>query len=187
MKISGRRISYQSAEFCELYKRLYPSMCVVAFNFVKDRDSAEDIVQEAFIKLCENKDEEFKHERALRAYLYVIVRNTALTFLQTKKRFNNDDGTLEISEETDFFKSILQEETHLLIREAISQLAPRNQKIIELSLEGLSNLEIAQELDISVNTVKTLKKRAYKFLREKLAQHLVTILTLISLSDFLKK
>jgi len=56
-------------------------------------------------------------------------------------------------------------EAYSLIYNAIQTLSPREKQVIELTLDGLKNPEIAKQLDVSVNTVKTLKSRAFKTLR----------------------
>jgi RNA polymerase sigma factor (sigma-70 family) len=61
-----------------------------------------------------------------------------------------------------------ENEVYQLLYDAINSLPPNGKQVIELSMDGLKNKEIAKSLNISVNTVKTLKLRAYKFLREKL-------------------
>ena len=63
---------------------------------------------------------------------------------------------------------ILEEEVHAMVYDAIKDLSERSRRVVILTMEGLSNPEIAKELGVSVNTVKTIKLRAYRVLRERL-------------------
>jgi RNA polymerase sigma-70 factor (ECF subfamily) len=75
-----------------------------------------------------------------------------------------------IDSEAFFIDQVVEEETHRMIHQAIQELSPKCKEIILLGLEGLKNKEIARELNLSVNTVKTHKLLAYRQLRIKLAQ-----------------
>jgi RNA polymerase sigma-70 factor (ECF subfamily) len=66
---------------------------------------------------------------------------------------------------------VQEEETYRIIYQAIYGLPHQSRKIILLSLKGYKNPEIAGELQVSLNTVKTLKKNAYRELRDKLKDH----------------
>ena len=65
-------------------------------------------------------------------------------------------------------EAILEEEVDSLIYNAISTLPPQAQKIVIMTMDGDSNLEIAQKLNITVNTVKSTKLKAYRILRKRL-------------------
>ena len=74
--------------------------------------------------------------------------------------------------------AIIEEEVHREIIAAIEKLPPERRKIVELSMMGFSQEEIADKLEISVNTIKTQKRKAYAFLREEL-QHLFVFLLFV--------
>ncbi len=65
---------------------------------------------------------------------------------------------------------LIEDETYRIIHEAVESLPAQESKVIQLALEGLKMQEIADQLKISVNTVKTLKSRAYKHLRKELRE-----------------
>lgn len=67
-------------------------------------------------------------------------------------------------------------ETYLLVRKAVGALPVQMRKIIELAMQGKKNAEIAAELSISEGTVHTLKKTAYKKLRDRLQEHFYLLL-----------
>ncbi|MBR8535809.1 sigma-70 family RNA polymerase sigma factor [Carboxylicivirga sediminis] len=179
MKLAGKQIDYNSSLFKDIFERLFPSMCLLAARILKDDDVAKDIVQEAFVKLWQKDNEDFTDENTLRAYLYVLVKNACISQLRKEKHKTNasiDEG-LTIGDQ-EFLNEILREETYQLLREAINELSPKASKVVHLSLKGYSNQEIADELDVTINTIKTVKKRAYKALKERLgAEYIIILLT----------
>lgn len=94
---------------------------------------------------------------------------------------NNTETT-----EDHIHQEIIYQETLRLLHAAVSQLPKQSRKIILLGLEGKNNQEIAEEMGISINTIKTLKKNAYRFLREELKDFSPDMLFIVLLScDFL--
>ncbi len=178
MKIANVHIEYNSEEFKRIFTDLFPSMCVLAGRILKDDEKGKDIAQEAFVKLWKNSDEEFNDEKGLRAYLYVLVKNACLSLIRKEKKISNSslDDYTHLPLDDHFIDEILREETYRLLKVAIDQLSPQAKKTVELALKGYSNQEIADELNVTLNTIKTVKKRAYKFLREKLGHQFVLIL-----------
>lgn len=150
--------------FEALFREFYPSMCVVARKFVEDREVAEDIAQEVFIRLWEKK-EEYVSIPDLRTFLYVSVRNLCFNYLRDRKKTVGFQ-TVDIPEpESSFQERLLQEETFRLLSKAINALPLQSGKIMRLALDGKQNKEIAESLGISVTTVKTLKYNALKTLK----------------------
>ena len=76
----------------------------------------------------------------------------------------------------DFLQEVTRQETMRMLYVAIDQLPPQTRNVILLNLEGKTNPEVAEELGISVNTVKCLKKSAYETLRGTLSQNYFVIL-----------
>lgn len=79
---------------------------------------------------------------------------------------------MEILEKQDviFKEVVIEEETIALLHASIERLPPQSSKIMKYVLQGRSNVEVAQEMGISVNTVKTLKYNAMKTLKEELKE-----------------
>ncbi len=78
--------------------------------------------------------------------------------------------------------NVVEEEVYAIIYKAIDELAPQSRKVILLSLQELSNGEIAEKLGISVNSVRTLKQNAYKKLKGLLKDYFYLLFLLISLA-----
>ncbi len=177
MKVLGKVIEFDSNAFKALFDSLFPAMCSLATRILNDEEKGKDIAQEAFVKLWQKDTEEFADENALRAYLYVLVKNACISLIRKEKNniTTNIEAGLPIADRQ-FLDEILREETYRLLREAIRELSPQASKVVDLSLKGYSNQEIADELDVTINTIKTVKKRAYKALKEKLGSQYVMLL-----------
>ena len=130
----------------------------------------EDTVQEAFISLWE-KRKHFDHLNALKAFLYTSVRNKCLNHLKHQAVLQKHETALiyELESEQFFTNHIIEEETFNQLFAEIRNLPQAAQEIMLLALNGLKNQEIADELNLSVNTVKTQKKIAYSKLKKKLS------------------
>lgn len=75
---------------------------------------------------------------------------------------------MEQEEEESFWPYVIEEETNRLLLEAIGQLPPRSAEVMRLSLEGIRLEKIAEQMNISINTVKSLKYEAIRKLRNSL-------------------
>ncbi|TKG96411.1 sigma-70 family RNA polymerase sigma factor [Puteibacter caeruleilacunae] len=178
MLYEGKRITINSSEFKLLFETYFPSLCLFSEKFIHDSTIAKDIAQDAFIKIW-NSDKEFENEKAAKAYLYVLVKNASIDFIKEQKGITNVHAdNEEIIAEDHFLQEIVREETYRMLDIALANLGEQTKRIVELTLQGNSNKIIADELEISVNTVKTLKLRAYKSLRDQLGNQFVAILML---------
>jgi len=103
------------------------------------------------------------------AYLYHTVRFSCYNFIRDKKIFPEDniDFTEHVKISSSIEEMIIEEESFRLYLKEMENLPPKCRKIFSLSLEGLMAKEIAEELDIAIETVKKQKKIARRILREK--------------------
>ncbi len=132
--------------------------------FIKGEDEAEDLVQEAFVKLWENRHE-LDPERSVEALLYISVRNRCLNFLRDRdlkrEKFQNYKQEVEQRQFLVHFDYLGEEEIPLEERLfvevdiAIEALPNRCKEVLRLSrFEGLKNSEVAKRLGISVKAVE---------------------------------
>ena len=163
--------------FKQVYNNMFKSLCLYAYKILPDEDKVNDAVQEAFIILW-NKREEFSSMTGAKGYLYTVVRNRIINVLRERK--SEPLGVLPY-DEIEFNYQITTEETYKLLHEAIASLPEQTQNVIRLSMNGHTNPEIAEELDVTVNTVKTLKKRGYNKLREQLKENIFLLILLSEL------
>ncbi len=152
--------------FRQFFEDFFPSLCFFANKIVRDEEAAKDIVQDAFIYFW-GKKQEIRTICAAKSYLFKYVKNRSLNYLRDDHSDHSiDPGNLDIRESyTDF---LIETETFRLIHKAISLLPPQCRRVTEYTLDGLKNQEIAEKMNISVNTVKTLKSRSLKSMRDKL-------------------
>lgn len=144
-----------------LFDTYYKPLCNFAFGYIKVNDIAEDIVQDTFVNVWENQ-EKFTDTISSKVFLYRTVKNKCLNWLKhlevRAEKLNNPSFN---DFDNDFFeKEMIKAETIRLIHEAVEKLPGNCKTIIELSLKGYKNEEIAQKLNLSINTIKTHKKNA---------------------------
>ena len=154
--------------FKKIFEEYYRPLCGFSRKFIDDAEVCDDLVQESFLALW-NKRTEIESYNAIKGYLYSSVRNACLNYLRHQSvKQKSHENIRALSSEWYTEDTIIEEKVHFQIYEAIKELSPQSRKIILMTMNGLTNPEMAEELDISVNTVKTLKKRSYEFLRGKL-------------------
>ena len=164
-----QRINAKQPEaFRELFSEFYNSLVLFAMGFVEQQDVAEDIVQETFITVWENK-KTFNSYQGLKAYLYELVQNKCTNYLkhrQVEDKYASYVKTTGEEAEGDY--SLMQEEIYRELYMAVRELPEKCQRVFELHLEGKKNDEIAEILGISVLTVKSHKQNAIHILKEKM-------------------
>ena len=158
-----------------LFDRYYRPLVLFADEFLKDSPTAEDLVQDFFVKLWEDNYLLKVSEGALGSYLYSAVRNRAISFLQKDVlRTRQELGKIDIPVEQ--VEDINEERMDVVMRE-VERLPERTRQVVEcVMLRGLKYKETAEELDISINTVKFALKEGTKRLRERLVSISLEIL-----------
>ena len=166
--------------FKEIFDRYYLPVKSYGFQYIEDDEIVEDFVQDAFLKVWEKRADFYV--AAIKSFLYMSVRNACLDYLRHQKvqRRNEPELILWLTEEGEE-EFILEEEVHAMVYDAIKDLSERSRRVVILTMEGLSNPEIAKELGVSVNTVKTQKRKAYAFLREELKHLFIIFLVLMNM------
>ncbi|MDR0765843.1 MAG: sigma-70 family RNA polymerase sigma factor [Odoribacteraceae bacterium] len=153
--------------FRSLFEELYPVLCVFTSRYTRNREQCEDIAQEVLLLYWERRDR-FDHLFQVKSFLFTSARNRALNLIKREK-VNRDFLRARRVESDEFYEeNLVEQETYLLVRQAIRDLPPRSRTVIELSMEGLTTPEIALAMSISGGTVHSLKKTAYRKLREQL-------------------
>lgn len=156
----------------ELYRFFYGALCNYAHGIIGDEGEEEDIVQECLVAVWKSGIF-FQEMRALSTYLYRAVYHNSLKYLRDKQVRQGRLKQLQIEadevEDCDFYDAV-EEDVVRNLRMVMAELPEQRQRILLLSLEGLTIQQIATQLGISINTVKTQKKRAYALLKERLKQ-----------------
>ena len=111
----------------------------------------------------------FTNINSLKSFLYLSIKNRSINYLQHKKAEENYLHDVSVIHGEEFFlDAIIEEEVYFLMHKAINELPDQIQTIYELSLKGKSNEEIARVLNLSLDSVKSYKKRGKQILKEKL-------------------
>jgi len=166
-------ISDKKYSFEKIFKEYYTSQLFFAMKLLSSRPDSEDIVQDVFLNIWRVKPV-FKNEIAFKSYLYLSTRNRCIDFLRKKRPvYESIEIAQEIPNEIDY---LIKEEAFRILDKAIATLSPQAQEVLNLSMKGLSVKEVANELSILVNTVKTIKLRAYRILRENYGDSFVLIM-----------
>jgi len=175
-------------ELDSLFREFYNRLVYFAFQLIHDQAQAQDIVQDVFIKYWQERDSVLPDRVAIKNYLYTSVRNASLNSIRHNRvvdKYIQQQGSDE-PEELPVIESIISSEVIAEIHSAIESLPEHYRIISEMSyLEGKKNQEIADELGMSVNTVKKQKYRALELLRLRLAPELLGILILLDSIDIL--
>ncbi len=141
-----------------------------AARFIRDPQRAADIVQDTFLKLCNQNKEDIQGH--LVEWLYTVCRNRALDVLRKEKRMTQlSDVTLANDQSTEDQPHDLIENNESQTRaiDAIDTLPPKQQEVIRLKFQqGLSYRQISKITDQSVSNVGFLIHAALKSLRKKL-------------------
>jgi RNA polymerase sigma-70 factor (family 1) len=142
----------------DLFTTLYSYLFQFARTLVKEREAAEEIVSDVFIKVWE-KRKDLENIDNLKVYLYVTTRNKAFNYLDKQRRFDTDpidDVQVELtSVYLDPEQLMITADMLALIQRAIDRLPPKCRIIFRLVKEdGLKYREVAEILDISVKTVE---------------------------------
>ncbi len=161
--------------FRELFSDYYPILCCFAENFLNDRDLSKDVAQEALLKYWEQK-ENFSNINQVKSFLYTVTKNMSLNILKRAGKISDLEHNCDISSDFDLQRSVIEHETLLMVRKAVSSLPDRMREIVELTMSGAQNSDIAERLGIAEGTVHSLKKRAYKKLKSVLGSHFCYLL-----------
>ena len=154
--------------FKQLFSDYYSPLCLFANKYINDLEVSKDLVQDVFVKLWE-RDVKITSRLTVKSFLYVTVRNACLNYIRQKA--SEEKKIVEYSEidsDSIFEYNMLEEDVCYRLYKAVDQLSPRSREAVLLTVREYSNHEIAEKMKISINTVKTLKQRSYRMLKQKL-------------------
>ncbi|MDO8994124.1 MAG: RNA polymerase sigma-70 factor [Daejeonella sp.] len=172
--------SKNQAAFDKLYINYYKKLYIISFKYTRNQELAEEVVHDVFIKIW-NHSGNLNITQSLSSYLSKAVINTSLNVLKSQKGLSENqtryekEMVKEIEEEAENL-----EERLINIERAIQHLPPQCQKVLLMSkYEKHKQQEIADQLNISIKTVKNHLTYAYKKIREIVGNGGILILILI--------
>lgn len=138
-------------------------------RIIKDKDNAEDIVSEAYVKLWE-RHAGFDNVGSIRSFLYTVVHNASIDSLRHQKKktaYSKEIVYLDEEKESYVLQQIIEAETYREIVSSLKILPPKCREIFRMIyFEGKDYAEIANELKLSINTIRVQKARALAILRQ---------------------
>lgn len=149
-----------------LYDNYSGALYSIVLKVVKDEDAAQDVLQDAFLKIWKNIVQYDKLKGTLFTWMLNIVRNTAIDYTRSKHiKYNirNDDSNVSFENN----ESVTNNFDHIGVKEAIVGLKPEFQEVIEiLYFKGYTQEEASEELKLPLGTLKTRARSAIIKLRE---------------------
>lgn len=152
--------------FTAVFDKNYETLCLYAVRFTEDLVEAEDVVQEAFVRFWEMYRDRLTVENA-RPLLYRMVRNMCVDQARAK-RWSTVDAEVMADQLVYYFQPESEGDSKIdLLMEAVRNLPEKCQQVlIAICFNEKKYKEVAEEMSVSVNTVKTQLARALKLLRE---------------------
>ena len=174
--------------FERLFKSHYADLYSYGYRFIQDRSQVEDLIQDVFLHIWENRAQ-LEIRSSTRAYLRAAVKNKAISHLRSNYHLQvalvppeeiSPSTSLPSSEDRSDPETLIQ-----LVRKGVERLPKQCRLVFQLSRHsGLTYDEIAQELGVSKETVKSQIKIALHKLRTFLGRHWDTICLLGILQSF---
>jgi RNA polymerase sigma-70 factor (ECF subfamily) len=152
--------------FASLFNTYYQQLYQFAGRFVKDAQAAENIVQDLFVTLW-IKRTKLNIKSTLKSYLYAAIKNRSLSYRKKNLNHISEEYVAEDKRDGDASPEdkYIQEEINAAVHQAIANLPEKCRLIYQMKrYDNLRYTEIADILNISVNTVKTQLQRALKSL-----------------------
>lgn len=169
--------------FRELFDQYYSLLCAIAYHYVKDTSISQTLAEDALLSIWE-KHEDITFTTSLKSYLMRSVRNKSIDYLRSSRleqTFINIEefGNYSFISDEEVFEKYLLAELEEKIENAINTLPDESKSVFIMSrFEEKSYQEIADHLNISINTVKYHMKRALSLLRDELKDYLIVTIVL---------
>ena len=192
MKIKAFPEQREETRFEDIYLSYFSKMKYFAKEYVISEEDAENIVQDVFVELWENKEMLNMHMNLI-AYLVTTIKNKCLNHLRHKLVVQEtasklqEEYTISLRMNLDSLEAFdnnlfSDQDIEKIISRALDTLSEKCRTIFIMSkIEGKKQKEIAQELNISINTIETQMGIAYKKLRIELKDYFPILLFILCL------
>lgn len=161
-----REIALDSySNFQHLFESYYGRLCAYVFTLTHNHSASEDIVQELFIRLWNDRERIHIQENVL-AYLFRASRNAALNYMRGEANRDQSIKKLDVQESVVDRDFLEEEEFVSFLEDCIGDLPDRCQQVFRMSrFEGCKQAEIADQLGTSVKTIKNQIWKSLQYLR----------------------
>lgn len=169
--------------FRQIFEAYKAKVYTFVVNYIHSEADAEEIVQDTFLSLWQNRTKLVKIDHP-RNYIYTVVRNKTVNYLTRAARnekmlkliLANMHSEMNLTED-----QLNYRESQVLINDALSQLSEQKQRIFYLSREqGLNHEQIALETGLSRSRVKNIIVEVLRFIKLHLSEHLAIIFILFN-------
>jgi RNA polymerase sigma-70 factor (ECF subfamily) len=177
--------------FRDIFHNNYQPLCHLSLHYLQDEDEAKGVVQDAFMKLWEMRDD-LEVSSNIRNFLFTIVKNNCLNILKRRQILLKHHEKIRWMEMHYQYESLSKMSDNYLeiqeleekIAEAVRNLPEHCRIVFEMSrFEDLKNREIAEKLGITQKTVEAHLTKALKILRNELKDYLPVILVITKILD----
>ena len=154
--------------FRRLFDEHFHQLVLSSFRYLNDYDQARDIVQDVYVKVWQNFDH-IRHVSDLKGYLYKAVQNSSMNFLKhvkVREKFVVDFRKSGFSVTQSHEEFLTEEEKNIRIHQAVNKLPDNWRKAFVYSkYDNLKYHEIANEMNIGIETVRSHARRIYEKLQ----------------------
>ena len=159
----------EEAAFAELVQRYQRPLYALVFRYVRNEDTAADLVQNTFVRVLSQFDQ-FRGTGRFRTWLYRIAANLAKNYLRDQKRWRTTPlEPFHLSQDPPGLQRLLLEEDQQRLYEALDSLPPKQRLTVELRIfQNLPFKEVAAIMECSENTAKVNFHYALKSLRQRM-------------------
>jgi RNA polymerase sigma-70 factor (ECF subfamily) len=174
--------------FTYFYDKNFRRITSFSFQFIYDQDEAENLAQEAFLHLWQNR-ENVDSINGIQSFLYTYAKSKCLNMIRhnkVKDKFKSDilnqkerEMDIEILNSISF-DTLELTELERLIHESINELPPKTREVfIKKRFEDKKNAEIAEEMQVTLKAVEAHMTKALKILKLKLSDYMFVLFMLI--------
>ena len=162
------------AAFRALFQAYAEPLCAFTEQYTESPEIAEELVQDLFLKIWKDRAQ-WSPSVSVKSYLYTAVRNLALDYLEHERvveTWQEEERRSGRTAQQAPLENLERKQLRRAVHEAVDQLPERRRHVFKLSRRhDLTYKEIATVLDLSIKTVETHMRRAFRFLREQLDPH----------------
>jgi RNA polymerase sigma-70 factor (ECF subfamily) len=163
-----------SQAFADLVERHTDRFYRLAYRYLQNREAAEDVVQDAFLKLWENPALwQPQRNSKFTTWFYRVVVNSCLDLRKRKRPAALDDAASVLDERETADETMIRAQEQQALERAINSLPERQRTALNLCFdEGLSNQEAAEVMGLKLKALQSLIMRAKTSLKERMKDYL---------------
>lgn len=169
-------VNFDNEIFEGLFRSYFQDLMRFVCSYVNDEEVAKDIVHDVFFALLKNK----KHldtSYSMKSYLFTLSRNYALNYLKHLRVVTMNEREVTESLENAGDELEVYEERVSRLNEKMAELPEKQREVlVKCFVDGRKYKDVADEMEISVNSLKTHLSRGLKFLRDELREDVVLLM-----------